>query len=242
MAFFKELQSSITYPFEDTDWLSKSWLLLLLPLIPIVSVLAPILYKGWRYQMIENLSKGEQKLPELNPIAWLQQGAILWVIWFAYLLLPGFLLSIFGFSGPIDMLGDIYDLITTSNFQAWLSEQASDWMVSFVVYLVWGIFAYPLYQAGVIRYVISGNWKSTINLPRNALVLMQHILPFISYFIMWLVLIFCVALADILLSITVVGILIIPLVTLTLYYVTTAYKLGNISRAIVLKNTHINKV
>lgn len=230
-----DIKKSIVYPFEDNNWLAKSWLLLLLPLIPFMAIFSPILYKGWRLQMIKNLSQGDESLPLFEPVEWLKNGAILWLVWFAYLLLPSLLLSILGFVGPIDMIGDIYDLFTSSNIQAWLDQQAGEWVVSLTVYLIWGLLAYPLYQAGVIRFALNENWKSVFNLLANAMLLMRYALSFLSYLITWLIILLGLVFLDLLLSFTGIGILIIPLMTLTLYYVTTAYKLGHISRQIVLK-------
>lgn len=227
-----DIKNSIIYPLKDKQWLEKSWLLLLVPLIPIIALISPVLYKGWRLAMIKNLSQGNDKLPLLQPVDWFKNGAVLWLIWFSYLLLPCIVLALLGLAGPIEMIRDIFALLSSDNKQAWLAEQASEWMISFIVYVTWGLLAYPLYQAGVIRMALYGSWKSVFNLLGNTVLLMKHFLSFLKYYVAWLLIIVSIGMIDIFLSATGIGIFIIPLLTMVLYYVTTAFELGSIAKKV----------
>jgi hypothetical protein len=41
---------------------------------------------------------------------------------------------------------DVYTMIV-DGFGAWTESQPGDWILTLLVYMVWGIISYPIYQA-----------------------------------------------------------------------------------------------
>lgn len=128
-----ELLDSVVCPVRDRRWLAKTWPVLLIALVPFVALLAIVLMKGWRLQMTGRLARGETSLPELDLLAFLRDGAILWAFTFAYLLVPAIVCTVLGIGGP---LGFVFDLlqIGTEGVQAWSSSEPRDWLASIAYY------------------------------------------------------------------------------------------------------------
>jgi|TARA_R100001440_G_scaffold8811_2_gene16656 hypothetical protein len=228
MSRFKE---SFTYFFDDEKWLAKGWLLFLIPLVPVFGVLGIFLLKGWRLSMVDNLSKGEKTLPKFDPLTWLKNGLILWVALFVYSFVPHIVASITGVGGIVDFFSDIRTLIT-EGFEPFINDELQDFFWQMVIFLVWGIISLPIFQAGMIRFTINGSWKSLYNIPGNAAVAARHTLAFIKFYGYWLLFILLVILADMILAATFIGALLIPVVTVTFFYIMTASELGHLAKRV----------
>jgi len=228
MSRFKE---SFTYFFEDEEWLAKGWLLFLVPLVPVFGILGIFLMKGWRLSMVDNLSKGEKSLPKLDPLTWLKNGFILWVALFAYSFVPHIIASITGVGGIIDFFSDIMTLLT-EGFEPFIKDELQDLFWQMLIFLVWGIVSLPIFQAGMIRFTINGSWKSLYNIPVNTALAARHSLDFIKFYGYWLVFVFLVIVADMILAATFIGALLIPVVTVTFFYIMTAAELGHLAEKV----------
>ncbi len=212
--WFKELIESVVYPRKDSRWLTKSWPLLVIALIPIISLVAPIFFKGWRLSAIRARMHAEDQLPELDLRAFFVQGLILWGFTFAYMLVP----------------------LTINTLIYLTTESWPNVFVSFSIFVVWFFASLPVYQAGLVRCAVNGRWRSMWNVPANFTYFIKHVPQFINFYISWIVIVFLIGVFSYFLAFTVLGIPLLPVFILTAYYVSTAHELSGLARKIVAKN------
>lgn len=240
MSFTSELQASITYPLEDKEWLKKTWPLLVIAFIPVVGLFSIILLKGWRFETIKSLKENNGKLPDFNFMVMLKEGAFLWAAMFSYILVPGLICSLLGVGGPIGFILDIFSILQ-DGVGAWLETEPTDWVITVFVYLCWGVVSYPIYQAGMVRYAISGNWKTLFNIPANFFTLIRNIRSFALFYMYWFIISFLLILIDSSLAFTGIGILITPL-SMCLYYSSTAYELSHLIQDIEKRKDEVLRI
>lgn len=228
MAFINDFKTSLLYPFDDSQWINKLWPLPLLAAIPVLGLLSVIVLKGWRFFMVKQLANGRTDLPDFQLVDMLRTGALLWVVMLGHVLIPGVLCSILGIGGPLGFLSDLWEIVT-SGFDAWARSEPGDWLLTLLIYLVWGIISIPVFQSGMIRYALSGNWKTMLNAPANFLFFLRHAHHFIKFYVCWLLLTAMIVMADAALALTGIGLLLIPVFTVCAYYITTAYELGQLA-------------
>jgi hypothetical protein len=229
MKFMDEFKEGLVYPFQDKDWVKKLWPLPIIAAIPLLGIFSVILLKGWRFEMVRNLAFGTKELPAFDFFKMLKRGAILWLVMIGHIFIPGVLCTILGLSGPLGLLVDMYEIIT-SGFSEWAKSEPSDWALTIMIYIIWGLISFPVFQSGMIRYAISGNWKDLLNVPANGLLFIRNIHHFIKFYIYWLLLLFLIFIADSMLLMTGIGLLIIPAFTVCVYYLSSAYELGELAR------------
>ncbi|MDG9670600.1 DUF4013 domain-containing protein [Hahella sp. CR1] len=231
MPFIEGIKQSLIYPFEDRDWVSKLWPLPLIAAIPVLGLISVILLKGWRFEMVKRIAQGSHELPPFRPIPMLKTGALLWVVMMGHMFIPGVLCSILGIGGPLGFVADLYDILT-EGFSAWAKSQPSDWLLTILVYLTWGVISFPVFQSGMIRYALSGDWKTLLNAPANFLLFVRHAHYFLKFYIYWVLLSLGIFLADSVLAFTGIGLLLVPVFTVCAYYITTAHELGLLARKV----------
>ncbi len=231
MGFLEEFKEGFVYAFEDKRWLNKLWVLVLLALIPFISLLSVILFKGWRFEMVKNMSKGSTELPEFNFILMLKQGALLWAVMGLHILIPGVLLSLLGM-GTVNLIGDGYAVIASGFNSDEITQTGTNIGVSFLVYLIWGIISLPVFQSGMIRYALTGKVKTLFNAPVNFLFFIKNLHHFITFYIYWLMLLALLFFVDSVLAITGIGFLIIPVLSISAYYITSAHELGSLAQRV----------
>ncbi|MDP5032506.1 DUF4013 domain-containing protein [Paraglaciecola sp.] len=225
------IKQSILYPYKDPAWLKKLWILPLITLIPIIGIISLIILKGWRFSMVKNLSVGNENLPELDFGTMLKNGAILWVVMLSYALVPSIILGLLGMGGPIGLLADLITIFT-DGFDTWVKTEPSEIMWTFAVYTIWAIISLPIYQAGMIRFAVTGNWKSLLNVPANTFLFLRYLPSFIGFYLYWLILCLLIFIIDLALTVTVIGVILIPVVSICLYYISSAYELGKLAQKI----------
>ena len=227
-AWIASLKDSVVYPFRDPRWVAKLWPLPLIALVPFIGLLALVMMKGWRLAMTERFARGDHSLPELDLARFLRQGAVLWAFTFLYVLVPGIVCLLLGIGGPIGFVVDLVGL-GTQGAQGWAETQTSDWLWSVVVYLAWAIISLPVYQAGVVRYALGGSWRAMLNVPTNTALFLANAPAFGLFYLSWLVLGLGIAAVDVLLSLTGIGVALVPAFTICLYYSSTAHELGHLA-------------
>src|SRR5690554_633779 len=225
---FTKFQHSLTYVFQYPNWLARAWPILLAPFIPIIGILSLFLLKGWRFEMVRSIAEERNELPPVDIVLWLKRGAILWAALFAYFLVPWIVCRLLGVSGIFDMISDIH-LLFTEGVEAFIQDVGSDFLTAFIVYSVWALISAPTFQCGMVRYVLSGDWRKLFGFVPNVYFVLTNIGMFISFFVMWVLFVVSVFLLDFLLAATFVGAILIPLVTITLFYVATAHELGELA-------------
>lgn len=230
MHFFQDLKRSVNYLLDDDQWLKKTWPFFIICLIPLLGFFCIILLKGWRLEVIKSLKK-DGSLPNFDFQLFIKQGCILWGCMLSYLFVPGMLCMLLGINGPFDMLGDIITILS-GNIDEWLKTEPIEWLKTIMIYLFWSVLSYPVYQAGVIMYSVTGNWKSLINLPVNFWMVIRNPFHFISFYLSWAIISLIIIIIDMLLIFTGIGVLLLPAVTLFLYYSSTAYELSLLAKSI----------
>lgn len=231
MNIFKDFKSSLLYIFGHQNWFLRTWPILLIPFIPVVGILAIFVLKGWRFEMVRNFAFGRNELPEVDLPLWLKRGLILWSALFVYLLVPWIVCRLLGVSGIFDMIFDIH-LLFTEGLGAYLEDYAYDLLTVFTVYGVWGLISAPTFQCGMVRYVLSDNWKDIFRFLPNFYFAIKHSALFIKFYVMWFMFILSIFFVDSILAATFFGAILIPLVTVTFFYVATAYELGELASKI----------
>lgn len=236
--WIRTLTMSLVYPFRDKRWLAKSWPLPVMALIPIVSLFAPVFYKGWRFCAVRQLAHAENAhaentLPELDLGEFFRQGLLLWAFTLLYWLVPMavcvFLgIGIFGLVNDASSLG-------SQGVQKWAVTESARWLWAPLIYIIWALISLPVYQSGMVRYAISGSWRSMLNVPANIAFFLKHFRAFVLFYISWFVLSSCIIFLGMLLSVTIIGVPLIPMFVLTAYYVTTAFELGSLARKVMQK-------
>jgi hypothetical protein len=232
------IKKSILYPYNDPRWLKKLWVLPLVTLIPVVGIISLILLKGWRFAMVKNLSEGNENLPDLDFGLMIKNGAILWMVMLSYALLPSIILGLMGMGGPVGLLMDMFTIFT-DGFDTWVKTEPSELMWTFAVYVIWAIISLPIYQAGMIRFALTGNWKSLLNVPANAFLFLRYLPSFIGFYLYWLILCLIIFFVDIALTVTVIGVILIPTISICLYYISSAYELGKLAQKIKTKDKSV---
>ena len=226
---FEELQRSITYPFQDPRWFMKLWPLLILPLIPIIGVISIVFYNGWRLEMIKHIAQGRLDLPGLVLVDIFKNGVILWAVFSAYVFVPAVLCAVLGIAGPLAFIADVFE-VYHQGFESWSEEAIYDFTLAVVIYLAWAIISVPMFHVGMIRFALSEKWYDLINLPINAVILVRHIFSFIKYYLYALFLSLSIIAVDLLFSLTGIGLFFITLITISGYYICSAYELGQLAR------------
>ena len=229
MKIMDDFKEGLVYPFKDKDWVKKLWPLPVIAAIPLLGIFSVILLKGWRFEMVKNIASGTKELPAFDFVKMLKRGALLWLVMIGHIFIPGVLCAILGLGGPFGLFLDIYEIIT-SGFAAWAKSEPTDWALTIMIYIVWGIISFPVFQSGMIRYAITGNWKVLLNAPANFLLFIRHIHYFIKFYLFWFLLLLLIFIADSMLLTTGIGLLIIPVFTVCVYYVSSAYELGELAR------------
>ena len=231
MSFISEFKHSITYPFEDKEWLKKTWPIILISFIPIIGILGLILLKGWRFETIKCLKNNKGKLPDFDFVVIFMRGLFLWGAMLSYFIVPSIICALLGIGGPIGFLVDVYTIFA-EGFSAWVLTEPDDWLLTIIVYVIWGIISYPIYQAGMVRYLLTDNWKTIFNVPANTITFLRNIHYFMKFYLFWIIILVILFFLDFIFAFTGIGLLIIPPLSICLYYSTTAYELSHLVQAI----------
>lgn len=231
MALMDALLEGIKFPFKDERWLLKTWPLLLLPFFPVLGIVSVILFEGWRVATIRSLASVPYLLPPCEPGHWLKDGAILWVVKILYLMTPYLLVSVTGVGGVGGLVSDV-GTVNSQGFAAWLEQKPYDLLWTVLIFALWSVLASPLYHAGLLRYALSGQRRTLLNLPGNVLLVTRYLPEFLMMYLSWLAIIFFIALVDVMLGITGIGLLILPAVTFMLFFTVSSHELGRLAQKI----------
>jgi hypothetical protein len=228
----EEIQHSLIYPFRDKRWFYKLWPLLILPLIPVIGIISLIFYNGWRLEMIKNIADGNLDLPILNLRKIFVNGFILWLTFSLYIFVPSIVCAIFGISGPLAYINDVYE-IYQNGFYNWSETGLADLLLAGSIYLLWTLISVPMFHVGMVRFALSENLKNLFNIPINLLFLVRYSFSFLKFYLYAFILILLITAIDVALSLTGIGLLFVTLITISGYYISTAYELGQLARKIL---------
>lgn len=237
------------YPFLQKDWAAKMWIFAVLSYVPILNV---IIARGWRMDYIRRLGWREDRaLPA--PRDWptfLKNGILLWLSTGVFLLVPAVVLTIFGLDGLLDLWNDVMGLLSllsgyfllgalpTDEFLrllwAFVLEELAATAIVFLVENIWLIIYIPIYRIGMIRFALTGNlFRSHLAVKKNLRFLFRN---FVDILLMYAFNIFNVGLVlivNVVLTATVVGVPLIPILLFFMPYWNSGYEYGLLARIMV---------
>ncbi len=245
---FKSYIYSFIYPFTQKDWLQKMWLFIAVSFVPVVSFL---IVRGWRLEFIHRLGKGlDNPLPSPYKVfKYLWKGVVLWGVTALYLLVPFVIVRALGLTGLLDLIEDIFQIFglfmdfmvggrTFKEFCLTLvAFMKGEFLDAFFVALIENIYLIiyiPYYRTAMIRYALQENLlKSHFSVFKNLKFIFKNITDYLIVYGFGFLLIFLIPVVDILLTLTIIGIPLIPIVTVYMYYWSTGYEYGHLAQLMV---------
>lgn len=237
------------YPFMQKYWFLNMWLFALFSYLPIVNV---IIARGWRKDYIHRIAwRNESVLP--NPkdlLKFLRDGVKLWLVHGLYLLLPVVLIMAFGLGGLVDLFGDIKYIVLLSwdyfvrrtietpvylnSLWVFTKTEFIHTAIAFLLENIYLVIYVPLYRIAMIRYSVTGKLRAShLAVVPNLKFLFRN---FVGIILMYAfnVFNFLIILAfDFILELTVVGIPLIPIVTVYMFFWNSGYEYGLLGRSMV---------
>lgn len=223
----------MTYPFRDKQWPSRLTWLALLDYIPVLNL---IVLRGWRLEVTRRFAHGQQPvLPELDRIMqFIGQGLLLWFMTFLYGLVPLAIIFVMGWGGILGFWGDVWDLLkliwnggSLAQVVEFSVRELTSSFLAALVDSIWVIISLPVYRAAMIRYAATGK----VSVFFDPLGSLQYILAFPGTFAKLYLYSFLlsgfISVASALLLLTGIGSIIVPLISLPVYYWTTAAEYGH---------------
>ncbi|MGC6248914.1 DUF4013 domain-containing protein [Bisgaard Taxon 45] len=226
----KEYQESYTYLFDDKTFYKKLWLLPLLLIFPFIKYPFGVIFiKGWQVQMVSDLVKNKP-LQALNFGGIFLKGIQITTVTLLYFFVPTILCYVLGLKGILSFFLDVWEFIT-GGFKGYLADYIQDYILTFLIYGIWGLISNPLIQCGIIRYALSDDWKDLFHLPKNLLFLMQNWYQFVKFYIFYLVTLLLLVVIDSILLIIAFPIeLILAPILLVIYYGSVSHELGHLAQ------------
>jgi len=239
---------SFIYPFTQKDWIQKMWLFAVISYIPVVNL---IIARGWRLEFVHRLGLDfERPLPSpRDTVKFFTNGLLLWLITGLFLFIPIFIISKLGLGGFREFWKDIYHVLTLFWDCIWGNISISEFFRSLVAFIknellesagvflienIYLIIYLPLYRIGMIRFALTKNLAAShLAFGKNLRFIYRNFLEVVLLYCFFVVEFLVILLVDSLLALTVIGIPLIPIVTVYMYYWSTGYEYGHIARLMV---------
>ncbi len=237
------------YPFLQKDWPVKMWLFIALSYVPVINL---IVARGWRMEYIRRLGwRLDRVLPApKDSLRFFANGLLLWIARGAFLLVPVFIIATFGLGGWKDLWDDIRFLFQLSMDFFWRRKLAggeylhqlwvftkSEFIANILAFLIENIYLVvyvPIYRIGMIRFALTGSLiKSHAQILKNLRFLFRNFLDILLMYTFNIFNFIVIFLVDLLLTLSVVGVPLIPIVTFYMYYWNTGYEYGLLARTMV---------
>jgi hypothetical protein len=227
--------AALTFPFREKDVVQKIWWL---PLVNFVPVLNLILMRGWRVSVVRRMGRHEaQFLPEPHNLGrFLADGTILWIMTGLYLIPQIILLAIFG-QGAIDniltILLWIFNTLFTDNPTIALSVLITDVLLGTIMQLIipgaYWLLSWPVYRAAMIRFSTTGRVWAFFDIITNIKLVARHLDEFMLTFFWTLAMNALIGFVSGLFISTAIGSILVPLITIPMFYWTTGYIYGRLA-------------
>jgi len=224
----------IGYPLREKGGLARIGWLLLLDYIPVLNL---IILRGWRWEVARRFAHGiKPVLPEIGLIlTFAARGLGLWFMTFLYGLVPVIIISQAGWGGIRDFISDAWTFlrivagfeqsITLTQFvltELWHSLLAA------LVDGSWLLVSLPLYRAAMIRYAATERFSCFFDVVANLRFILAFPGSFAKLYLYSFLLSGAIAIGSAILVATGIGALVVPLVSLPVYYWTTAAEYGHL--------------
>lgn len=238
----------VLWPFRSKQEWPRMWWLLLIDYIPVVNL---IVMRGWRLEVVRRMARGEQPItPHFQSILkFFGNGLLLWTMTALYALLPLVIIAQLGVGGFKDFVGDLVEFskILLGQSDQSLAEFARneliDSLLEVLIELAWIPLSSPLYRAAMIRFAVTSDIASFGNFPATIGFIFRHFGAFVKLYLFSFLLGIAVAMLGGFLVITGVGAIVVPLVTVPLYYWSTAFEYGELAQKLAKERAErgINK-
>lgn len=230
--FWGEYVYSFTYLFEDKKWLAKTWVLPFFLWVPVVNLFGWWLLKAWQVSAVQSLARG-RGLPALNGADIMGNFFKRLVIAFTNFLVPIAFFWATGLSGPLDWWEDFQQLIKLEWWE-FLKGLFVELVTVFIISYIWMAISSCIVQSGIIRWTLTGKWTAALNPLGNLYFFLTHLHHFAKFYVYYLMSLFVVWWLSIFLMFTVVGVLLIPIITCW-YYLSVSHELGHLAHKVAAR-------
>ena len=225
---------------------ARMLLFLVLAYVPLVNI---IVARGWRKDYIHRLGwECDKVLPAPGDAAtFFVDGLKLWLARGAFLLPPIIIIATFGLGGWLDLWNDIVEFTTMvwvfaverstptdeflQNLWRFVRWELISALLAFFINNLWLLIYIPIYRIGMIRYALTGRMlASHLSVRKNLRFLFTNLLDIVLMYAFNAFNLVVIVFIDTLLSISVVGAPLIPIVTFFMYFWNTGYEYGLIGR------------
>lgn len=221
---------AVTFPFRRPDWLQRMWWLAFVDFIPVLNL---ILLRGWRLDVTRRIGYGNpQPIPELRDLGnFLGNGVILWFMTFLYHL-PLFLVVFFF---QRELPSTIWDIVVFLFKWMWGEEgESSGVFLKLLVQALGQAFiptlfylaTWPLYRAAMLRFALTGSPGAFFRPFANLRLAVRHLNLFFLLFFFDLLSQTLLTVVGGALTAIGIGVFVIPMVLLPVYYWTTGHLYG----------------
>lgn len=239
---------SFIYPFTQKDWIQKMWLFAVISYIPFVNL---IIARGWRLEFVHRLGWNyERPLPSpRDTIRFVSNGILLWIVTGLFLLVPVIIISVLGLGGLREFWNDLIHLFSLAWDFLWGRKSSGEFgssMVSFArnellesfwKFLIENIYLLiyvPLYRIGMIRFALTRNLVASLfAFRKNLKFIYRNFIEVILLYCFFLVELAVAFIVTWVLALTIIGVPLIPIIIVYMYYWSTGYEYGHIARLMV---------
>lgn len=237
------------YPFLQKDWWKKMWIFGALSYLPVINV---IIARGWRMDYIQRLGwHREEVLPRPRDIlTFLKNGILLWIATGVFLILPTIIFTIIGIDGIFDLLNDIltflnlmfdyfsYNKMSFEEFSrslfSFIIEELLITAFIFIVENIWLFIYIPIYRIGMLRFALTGKLiQSHLSIVKNLTFIYRNFIDIVLMYSFNVFNFLIVLIVSTLLSLTVIGVPLIPILIFFMPFWNSGYEYGLLARVMV---------
>lgn len=228
-------REALRLPFRQERWPEKVWWLPVVGFIPIIDLL---IFRGWRLDATRRIGLGEPSvLPDgRDVVRFLRNGTILWTMTLIYFIIPFLIIFATG-TGTLRSLRQVAHWLyltllttqTTTPLTEVLDQEFGRFLARVAIEGAWVVVSWPLYRAGMLRFAITGNPLSFFRILANLAVVLKNLKAFFVLFLYELPTFLLMATASALLAATGFGAVLVPAISMPLYYWITAFEYGHLA-------------
>lgn len=230
--FWQEYVHSLNFFLEDPRWLAKLWVLPLFFWVPVVNLFGWWLLKAWQIGAVRSIARGDG-LPALNFSDILSNVFKRISIAITNFLFPVAIFWVTGLSGPLDWWEDIQLIWQLKGWEFFIGF-LQELVIVFVVTYIWTAISSCIIQSGIIRWTVSGKWTVALNPVGNLWFFIKNLHQFSKFYIYYLATLLLMSIVTMVLSLTVVGLLLWPVIT-SWYATSVAHELGHLAQKVAAK-------
>ncbi|WP_224996118.1 DUF4013 domain-containing protein [Cesiribacter sp. SM1] len=240
---------SFIFPFTQKDCIQKMWIFVIMAYLPVINLL---LLRGWRFEFVHRLGwHVENPLPRARDFfKFLSNGLLLWMLTFAYLMVPLALIALFGLGGWGELYRDLVYLVELTfdfifntqltlelyvrSLWAFIKNEFIEQLLAFALENIYLVLYVPIYRVAMIRFAVTKRlFHSHLSIFKNLKFIFRNFLDLMLVYLFVLLNGVVAFVATLLLSMTVVLAPVIPVFVFFMYYWSSGYEYGHLARLMV---------